>query len=108
MIDSELTPEERNAFATLPREREPSRLLEERTIAALRKRGYLRSGGRASRFLRAAAAAAVAAVFLSGFAAGRLTAPDRAIMDRESTGVDARARVSAGDELHEPSRIFWL
>ena len=35
----DLTPEERSLFAALPREREPGRLLEERTVRALRERG---------------------------------------------------------------------
>ena len=81
MSENELTPEERDAFGALPREREPSRLLEERTVAELRERSLLRRAGasRASRILRAGAAAAAAAVLVGGFAAGRVTAPESGV-----------------------------
>jgi hypothetical protein len=42
-MDDELTPEERAMFAALPREHEPGRLLEERTVRALRDRGLLQA-----------------------------------------------------------------
>jgi hypothetical protein len=45
MDDEGLTPEERMAFQKLPREAEPSRILEERIVASLRREGIL--GGRA-------------------------------------------------------------
>jgi hypothetical protein len=70
--DELLTAEEQEAFAALPREAMPSRLLEERVIAALRSRGYL--GFRAPsrhgwRWLPiGAAAAASIALFASGLA----------------------------------------
>jgi hypothetical protein len=41
--DDELTPREREALKALPRERMPGRLLEERTVQALRQRGLLRA-----------------------------------------------------------------
>ena len=45
MDDNELTPAERELFAALPREREPGRLLEERTVRALREQGLLKAPG---------------------------------------------------------------
>lgn len=113
MSENELTPEERAAFGALPREREPSRLLEERTVAALRERGHLRPGSRAPRILRATAAAAAVAVFLGGFAAGRVTAPDSGVMGGASVkggASDSTATANhlpAGEPL-EPLRIVWL
>jgi len=70
---TDLTPAERDAFTALPREAEPGRMLEERTVAALREHGLL---GRRRRVwarpapLFAAAAAAVA-LFVSGLAVGQ-------------------------------------
>ena len=76
--DEPLTPQEREAFAALPREREPSRLLEERTVRALRDRGLVRSGKpRRFRFpvsWMAGAAAAAVALFMTGVAAGQYAA----------------------------------
>jgi hypothetical protein len=40
--DDDLTPREREALESLPRERMPGRLLEERTVQALHQRGFLR------------------------------------------------------------------
>ncbi len=71
----ELTPQERVAFDTLPRETEPSRLLEERTVQALRERGLLggRHVGRRPRWglVIAAGLAASIALFASGLAVGQ-------------------------------------
>jgi hypothetical protein len=75
-MDSELTPGERAAFAALPREREPSRLLEERTVRALRERGLVHAAASQRRlrfpasWLVGAAAAAVA-LFMVGVETGR-------------------------------------
>jgi hypothetical protein len=41
MTDHELTAEEKQALDALPREREPGRMLEERTVRALREEGLL-------------------------------------------------------------------
>ncbi|HEX9726997.1 MAG TPA: hypothetical protein VGA37_00660 [Gemmatimonadales bacterium] len=68
----DLTPAEKAEFASLPRERTPGRLLEERTVRALRRRGLLQGSRFRPSGLFAAAAAAVA-VFVSGFAAGQWT-----------------------------------
>jgi len=45
----ELTAEEAMAFQSLPREAEPSRILEERVVTSLREEGILRKGGRPER-----------------------------------------------------------
>lgn len=67
----ELTPEERAAFAALPRETPSSDILEERVVRALRSRGFFTpEHARSSRVARIALRAA-AAVLL--FGAGALT-----------------------------------
>ncbi|HEU0015115.1 MAG TPA: hypothetical protein VFQ45_15605 [Longimicrobium sp.] len=75
--NDELPPELRGALAALPRERDPGRLLEERTIRALRERGLLEAPaarGRTRRFPAAwmgGAVAAAIALFVSGLAVGQ-------------------------------------
>ena len=49
MDENELTPEEKMAFQRLSREAEPSRILEERVVSALREDGILRAGSEAVR-----------------------------------------------------------
>jgi hypothetical protein len=71
----ELTPAERAAFAALPRERDPGRLLEERTVRALREQGLLTGAPGRGRFRLphawlVAAAAAGLAFFAGGTAVG--------------------------------------
>ena len=79
-MDDELTPQERAAFDALPREREPSRLLEERTVRALRERGLVHASTAGRRGLRFPAAwitgaiAAGIALFLGGLATGQYVA----------------------------------
>ena len=74
--EDELTPDLRNALRSLPRERDPGRLLEERTVRALRERGMIAreaGGGSIRRIPRAWLGGAVAAgiaLFASGMAAG--------------------------------------
>ncbi len=70
MHDDELTQGEREWMAELPREREPGRLLEERTVRALRERGLLRPPA-IHRAWWATAAAAAMALFATGFAIGQ-------------------------------------
>lgn len=76
----EPTPAERAAFAALRAERMPGRLLEERTVAALREQGLVRPAEPARPRRRAAtpwAAAAVAAglaLFTGGVAVGQWSA----------------------------------
>ncbi|TMQ67200.1 MAG: hypothetical protein E6K78_05515 [Candidatus Eisenbacteria bacterium] len=69
MHDEDLTPEERAAFQSLPRERRPGPWLEERTVRALRRLGLLRAA-RPDHFLSPAWATAIAAVVLAVFAGG--------------------------------------
>ncbi|HUK63350.1 MAG TPA: hypothetical protein VLV15_08455 [Dongiaceae bacterium] len=84
--DDELTPAEREAFRALPRELDPGRLLEERTVNAVRERGLFAGGQpRRVRFglpfhpaWVAAGAAACVALFLGGFTAGQELANRRA------------------------------
>jgi len=72
---TELTEAEQAAFAALPRERNPGRLLEERTVQALEQRGLL-SAAFVRRPVRAVpmwalGLAASLALFLSGVATGQ-------------------------------------
>ena len=75
--EDELTPDLRTELAALPRERDPGRLLEERTVRALRERGLIEApaaGGRIRRIPRAWLGGAVAAgiaLFASGLALGQ-------------------------------------
>lgn len=70
---NDLTPKEQAELAALPRERVTGRLLEERTVKALRARGLLRERHRRASWLVAGLAASVA-LFAGGFAAGQWTA----------------------------------
>ncbi len=87
MTDHELTAEERQAIESLPREREPGRMLEERTVKALREEGLIGSpglsGGRMDRrpatgvggrpwWKSAAAIAAGIALFAGGLSVGQM------------------------------------
>lgn len=75
MSDEHLTPQERRAFADLPREKESGDLLEERTVRALRERGVLHPsrprGLVLTRSWLAAAAVVVFALVLGGFGLGQ-------------------------------------
>ncbi len=66
----ELTPEERDALARLPREADPPPGLEQATVSALTARGLLRRPRR--RFPPALALAASVLLFAGGLALGRL------------------------------------
>lgn len=93
--NDELTAEERAALEALSRERQPSRLLEERVVAALRNEGLLRSrrsaGRRSGRWWVAAAAVTL---FAGGVATGQALAA-RATADTVAAVVEADARASA-------------
>ncbi len=71
----ELSPAEREEYERLPRERMPSRILEERTVRALKRRGLLASGSSHLRWQRpwmvAAGIAAAVALFVSGMLVGQ-------------------------------------
>ncbi|MFC1660366.1 hypothetical protein ACFL3S_02720 [Gemmatimonadota bacterium] len=76
--ETELTQEEKMAFQRLPKEAEPSDLLEERTVRALRAEGLLRhwrSAPSSSRWLRpwmvAGSVAASLVLFASGMVLGQ-------------------------------------
>jgi hypothetical protein len=74
MTNDELTPQEKKALESLPKERVPSAFLEERVVRKLRKRGVLRSSGLRTIELTgsrvAAALAACIAFVICGFALG--------------------------------------
>jgi hypothetical protein len=75
--EDDLTPDLRNQLTALPREHDPGRLLEERTVRALRERGLIEApvaGGRIRRIPRSWLGGAVAAgiaLFASGLAMGQ-------------------------------------
>lgn len=74
LVPEDLTDAERAALEALPRERMPRRLVEERTVRALRERGVIRSGRvRIPASWRTAAIAAGLALFTSGVAVGQWT-----------------------------------
>jgi hypothetical protein len=113
-LDGELTPDEMAAFAALPREREPSRLLEERTVRALRERGVVNAPARARggagrlRFPAswiAGAAAAAVAVFMLGMNAGR-TLGARETMQNVATIVEARSTQQAALAVQQTGSAY--
>jgi hypothetical protein len=75
MTDDELTPSEKKALESLPKERVPSAFLEERVVRTLRRRGFLRSR-EDGRFIRitgwkiTGAVAACLAFVVCGFGLG--------------------------------------
>lgn len=69
--DNELTPAERLELDALPREREPSRVLEERTVRALRSRGDLVRVRRGTPQWLLPGLAAGLVLFLGGMATGQ-------------------------------------
>jgi hypothetical protein len=113
-MDGELTPEERAAFAALPREREPSRLLEERTVRALRENGTIQAparmggGARGFRFpasWMAGAAAAAIAIFMVGLNAGR-TLGARETMANVATIVEAKSTRQAAVAVQQTGSAY--
>ncbi len=98
---TELTNEERAAFDALPKEREPGRLLEERTVQALRDRRLIgasrlrRPYGRAP--MLAAGLAASVALFVSGVAVGQWlgsrTVTDTVIAVQQQSAMQTAAAV---------------
>jgi len=87
----ETEPDFRAELESLPRERDPGGLVEERTVRSLTARGLLRST-RVPRGWHAAAAAAAVALFAGGFATGQWTATQAvrgAVMaEREGTAME--------------------
>ncbi len=107
-LPDELTPDERRAFAGLPRERIPSAALEERVVGALRAEGLLRgssetggpTGGRTRPWMAAAVAAGLA-LFASGVAVGQWSA-GRGMADAVSAALDRTADpAQAATEVQE-------
>lgn len=97
--NDELTPEERDALARLPREADPPAGLEQATVAALAARGLLR---RPRRHLGAALAlAASVLLFAGGLALGRLGG------ERTESPADGRPRFALflyeGPEYNQPA-----
>jgi hypothetical protein len=95
--ENDMTPELRSQLAALPRESDPGRLLEERTVRALRERGLIEApvaGGRVRRIPRAWLGGAVAAgiaLFASGLATGQwMGARATAEVVQAARGQDAR------------------
>jgi hypothetical protein len=96
-MDDEMTPELRGQLQALARERDPGRLLEERTVRALRERGMIEApaaGRRVRRIPRAWLGGAVAAgiaLFASGLATGQwMGARATAEVVQAARGQDAR------------------
>jgi hypothetical protein len=87
--ENELTARERAAFDSLPRERLPGDLLEERVVGELRRRGMLgRPPHQRSRFRNALRIAAAIALFAGGVATGRfLLSPDQSVDTRQTESV---------------------
>jgi hypothetical protein len=110
-MDGDLTPEERAAFAALPREREPSRLLEERTVRALRENGTIqapaRVGGGAGRIRFPASwiAAAAVALFMLGLNAGR-TLGARETMANVTAVVEAKSTQQAAVAVQQTGSAY--
>lgn len=98
--DDELSAEERALFAALPREREPGRLLEERTVRALRARGLVQppraTGWRTvPRAWWAAGLAAGLALFTGGVSVGQWVGASRAEAALEAERARNAAQASA-------------
>jgi hypothetical protein len=88
--DDELTPQEREALESLPRERMPGRLLEERTVQALHQRGLLRHQRMWTPLRVGMAMAAGLALFMAGMLYGQMRVsqpgePGRAQQQWEAT-----------------------
>lgn len=81
MKNDDLTPQEKKALETLPKERVPSAFLEERVVRTLRRRGALKASSRrtieiTNKRLMGAVAACLAFV-VCGFAMGLLATPSQ-------------------------------
>jgi len=109
-MDGELTPELRAALAALPRETEPSRLLEERTVRALRENGTIQAPARARGFRfpaswMAGAAAAAIAIFMVGLNAGR-TLGARETMANVAAVVEAKSTKQAAVAVQQTGSAY--
>ncbi len=109
---SELTSRERADFGALPRERQPGRLLEERTVRNLLARGLVRPPGRSIQLRApwlAAAVAAAAALFVSGVAVGQWlgsrTVAESMATEQRRTAMEAAAAVQQAGSAYVTALI---
>jgi hypothetical protein len=95
----DLTPAEREEFEKLPMEKMPSRILEERTVRALKDRGLIRSAPKhVARFhpwMGAAAVAASVALFVSGMLVGERMGAQQTVDTLAAIYPDATQRAAA-------------
>ena len=122
--DNELTRDEIAALSALPGEKQPSDLLEERVVHALKMDGYLGAGvrGRQNRGLSLALRIAAAlALFAGGVATGRYllaadapqsastALPSTIVRERDTTVPDPSTRqVNRNRESVIAEREMWL
>src|SRR5687768_2084211 len=122
--DNELTRDEIAELSTLPREMQPSDLLEERVVRALRNDGHFGSAPRIRQsrgFGIALRIAAAIALFAGGVATGRYllatdapqsasaTAPATIVRDRDTTVPNPETRtVNRNKETIVAEREMWL
>jgi hypothetical protein len=96
---NDLTPAEREEFEKLPMEKMPSRILEERTVRALKDRELIRSAPKhAARFhpwMGIAAAAASIALFVSGMLVGQMMGTKQTVDTLAAIYPDATQRAAA-------------
>ncbi len=108
--DEELTAAEREAFAALPREAMPGRLLEERVVAELRSRGVLgaRRAGRPvwGRLPIGAAAAAGLVLFAAGVALGQWLGARHAA--QATLAIERQDAASAAAEVERAGSAYLL
>ncbi len=95
----DLTPAEREEFEKLPMEKIPSRILEERTVRALKDRGLIRSApshmARLQPWMAAAAVAASVALFVSGMLVGQVMGTKQTVDTLAAIYPDATQRAAA-------------
>ena len=122
--DNELTRDEIAALSALPREMQPSDLLEERVVRALRSEGHLGAAPKSQRNRGAWVAlriAAALALFAGGVATGRYLlgtdtpqsasgqAPATIVRDRDTTVPNPETRtVNRNKETVVAEREMWL
>ena len=122
--DNELTPDEIAALSALPREMQPSDLLEERVVRALKSDGHFGAIPRAKRSGGAWIAlriAAALALFAGGVATGRyllssdtpqsasIQAPATIVKERDTTVPNPETRtVNRNKETVVAEREMWL
>jgi hypothetical protein len=109
MHDDDLTPDERRAFETLPREQMPGADLEDRVVGALMRRRLLRRRRRVfelTRFRLAAAVAASIAFVVGGFALGQWTTLHQVTTNR--TAMIDSSELSAAASVQYAATAYLL